>query len=226
MAKILLVDDDFVLCESIESSLTPLGFVVDCANTVEIAEEMLLGFEFDLIVLDWVIPPATGIDFLEKIRAKGVTTPVIMLTGKGTIDERSQGLETGADDYLVKPFHMKELVARIRAVLRRPASYSNSVITMSGISLDTQTVRVEQDGHEIKLTRQEYLLLEYLMKNANRVFSQEVLATRVWPTMAESTPDTVRVHMSRMRRKLSSDGRLCPIKTVRGTGYIFVSDDE
>ncbi len=225
MAKILVVDDDFELCQSIETSLVSLGFLVDYANTSDMAEEMLLGYEFDLIILDWVIPPISGIDFLKQIRERGLKTPIIMLTAKTTIDERSHGLETGADDYLTKPFAMKELVARIRAVLRRPASYASSKIDLAGITIDTQAFRVMCVGVEIKLTRQEFLLLEYLMKNPDRVISQESLASRAWPTMAESTPDTVRVHMSRIRRKLSKEGNSCPIKTLHGTGYMFVSQE-
>lgn len=223
MAKILIVDDDFELCKSIERTLSGHGFLIDVASTTDMAEEMLAGFDFDLIILDWMIPPTSGVDLLRDIRARGIKTPVIMLSGMNTVDHKSHGLDTGADDYLTKPFHAKELLSRVRAALRRPATYETSSITLAGITIDTDALRVTQDGNEVKFTKQEYLLLEFLMKNPDRVFSQEALASRAWSSLAESTPDTVRVHMSRIRSKLKCTKESGPIRTIHATGYIFVS---
>ena len=225
MSKILIVDDDIGLCDAVSSTLASCGYVVDQANDPLEAEEMLFGFTYDLIILDWMMPHSTGIEFLSKIRASGLQTPVIMLTGMSSIENKSDGFDTGADDYLTKPFHMKELLARVRAVLRRPKSMQESAVTLSGFTLDTRTKEVHFKDEAIKVTRQEYLLLEFLMRNPGQVFPQEVLVERAWSSLSESSPDTVRVHMSRLRKKLKEYTDSCPIETVHGLGYKFVIDN-
>ncbi len=224
MTKILVVDDDLELSNITQQALKEEGFVADVANCVADAEPMLFGFAYDLIILDWMMPNKTGIEFLNEIRNRGIHTPVLMLTGMDSTDNKATGLDTGADDYLTKPFQRKELLARVRALLRRPAKIESNELCMSNITLDTRTLRVMRGPEEIKLTKQEYLLLEFLMRNANEVFSQEALVERAWSSLSESSPDTVRVHMSRLRKKLSADLDSCPIRTVHGQGYFFRSN--
>lgn len=226
MAKILIVDDDTELRDAVSHMLGSLGFIVDPAsNTIE-AEDLLDGFTYDLIVLDWVLPDSTGIELLRKIRLAGKHIPLIMLTGKNSLKDKMDGLEGGADDYLTKPFHMKELVARINAVLRRPPTIQDGSISLSGITLDAREKCVRHGTETVSVTRQEFLLLEFLMKNPGQVFSQEALVERAWTSLSESSPDTVRVHMSRLRKKLKQYVEDCPIKTVHGLGYRFVVKQE
>lgn len=227
MSKILLVDDDDNIVLSVEEILVRNGYIIDVASRVEDADGMLGGFTYDLIILDWMLPGTTGIDFLEKIRARGINTPVIMLTGMRESDDKIRGLETGADDYLTKPFNRQELLSRVRAVLRRPAMIiQGSELQVAGVSLDTKSLKVTWHGKEMQLTRQEYQLLELLMRNKNEVFSHEALVERAWSSFSESSPDTVRTHMSRLRKKFEEiSDEPCPIKTVYGKGYMFVSGE-
>lgn len=224
MSKILAVDDDCALAGAIQETLTGSGYVVDTAESAEEAESMLFSSAYDLIILDWQMPGLTGIDYLHKLRSKGVSTPVLMLTGMNSIEQKATGLDTGADDYLTKPFNTKELLARVRALLRRPQSMVSSVLSASGVSVDTSTLKVMCGPAEVKLTRQEFLLLEFLMRHKNQVFNSEALVERAWSTLSDSSPDTVRVHLSRLRKKLESAGS-CPIKTHHGQGYVFEADD-
>ncbi len=224
MSKILVVDDDEKLADSIEEILTRSGYIVDQANCVEDAEPMLAGFTYDLLVLDWVMPGMHGIDFVAKLRAVGFKSPVLMLTGMNSVDNKIAGLENGADDFLTKPFDGKELVARVRAMLRRPAIQETTELNLSNVHLDTRTQRVMWHGTELKLTKQEYQLLELLMRHKNEVFSHEALVARAWSSMSESSADTVRVHVSRLRKKFEGAATECPLKTLHGKGYVFESN--
>ncbi len=224
MPKILVVDDDIELSNTTKQSLKDEGYIIDVANSVADARPMVYGFDYDLLILDWMMPDTTGIEFLEELRNKGIQKPVLMLTGMDSFDNKATGLDTGADDYLTKPFNRKELLARVRALLRRPTKMESLELCFSGITLDTRSLKVTRDGEEIKLTKQEYLLLEFLMRNCEEVFSQEALVERAWSSLSESSPDTVRVHMSRLRKKLSADLDTCPIRTVHGQGYFFKKD--
>ncbi len=224
VTKILVIDDDYELSETTQQSLVNEGYVADVAHSVAEAEPMLFGFAYDLIILDWMMPNVSGIEFLAELRRKGVHTAVLMLTGMDSLEHKEAGLDTGADDYLTKPFSRRELLARVRALLRRPQQMVNTELSSANISLDTRSLKVLCGDQEIKLTRQEYLLLEFLMRNKNEVFSSEALVERAWSSLSESSPDTVRVHMSRLRKKLSPDLDSCPIRTLHGQGYVFKDD--
>jgi DNA-binding response OmpR family regulator len=221
VSKILVVDDDCVLAQSMEESLSAYGYIVDTANSAAEADGMIFVSSYDLIILDWQMPGMTGIDFLAKIRSKGIKIPVLMLTGMDTIDNKTTGLDTGADDYQTKPFNTRELLARVRALLRRPQELEGTAISAGGVSLDTRTLEVKCLGKDVKLTRQEFLLLEFFMRHQNQVFNSEALVERAWSTLSDSSPDTVRVHLSRLRKKLEEAG-VSPIKTHHGQGYVFV----
>lgn len=224
VSKILLVDDDFEVTASIEEILTRNGYLVDSTNSVEDAESMLTGFTYDLIVLDWIMPGTHGIDFLARIRNRGLNTPVLMLTGMDKVDNKVRGLESGADDYLTKPFSRQELLARVKAILRRPQTVETDTLSISGVTVDVPKASVTWQGKELKLTRQEFQLLEFLMRNKNQVFSQESLIQRLWSSLSDTSPDAVRTHMSRLRKKFETGGE-CPVQTVHGRGYVFVAKE-
>lgn len=225
MSKILVIDDDEKLAETVQDTLTRTGFIVDYANCAEEADPMLAGFVYDLIILDWVMPGMHGIDYLAKLRARGLTTPVLMLTGQSGIDHKLTGLDQGADDYLTKPFDLRELLARVRALMRRPVTATSKELKASNVAIELLSQRVTFHEVEVKLTKQEYQLLELLMRNKNEVFSQEALCERAWSSMSESSPEAVRVHIFRIRKKFETASKLseCPVRTLHGKGYIFVS---
>lgn len=225
MSKILVVDDDYAVADCVEETLNLPGMIVDVAGSAEEAEGFLHVSPYDLIILDWNLPKVSGVGFLEKIRASGSHTPVLMLTGRGSVEEKTLGLERGADDYLVKPFDSRELLARVRALLRRPARIeSNNQICIDNIVLDCRTRAVLNAGVPVELTRQEFVLLEFLMKNKDEVFSADVLMDRAWSSLSESSPAVIRVHITHLRKKLRASGDDdCPIKNVHGQGYVFIS---
>lgn len=221
MSKILILDDDDALAQSVEDILSAQGYIVDAAYESEMAETMLRLSPYDLLILDWNMPDISGIDFLAKLRKSGSQIPVLMLTGMDSVDNKTEGLDTGADDYLTKPFNSKELVSRVKAILRRPKLVESSEFTTGKLILNAGSKQVTYGGEEIKLTRQEFLLLEFLLRNRGRVFNSEALVERAWSTLSDSSPDTVRVHMFRLRKKLEAGGDDCPIRTVVGQGYII-----
>lgn len=185
---------------------------------------MLFVSPYDLMILDWVMPGCSGIEFLSKLRSRGIQTPVLMLTGMADVDNRITGLDSGADDYLTKPFNSKELLSRVRALLRRPAQLQSGDITIGRFSLNTQRRQLVVGSETISLTKQEYFLLEFLMRHPDQAFAAPALVERAWSGLSECSPDGVRVHMFRLRKKLDGvDGNECPIKTMHGHGYIFVS---
>jgi DNA-binding response OmpR family regulator len=225
MSKLLVVDDDQALAESLQSALSKEGFVVDLARDAEEADEMLHGFDYDLIILDWVMPGTEGIEFLGALRKRGSKTRVLMLTGKHDIDNKVAGLETGADDYVTKPFSRTELVSRVRALLRRPEIMQAPSLCVAGVSMDQRTFKVSWHGKDLQLTKQEFQILELLIRSKDEVLSPEAIVERAWSSFSESSPDTVRVHIARLRKKFDGSTYPCPVKTVHGRGYVFVSQD-
>jgi len=224
LSRILLVDDDAWLIQSLAESLSTAGYIVDKAQSATDADSLLSVSPYELIILDWEMPGIAGIDYLVEIRRRGIETAVLMLTGRDSIDDKSSGLDRGADDYLTKPFNTKELLSRVRALLRRPHKVENAELTVNDIALDQLSRRVFRNSVEIKLTKQEFLLLEFLMRHKDQVFNSEALVERAWSSLSESSPDTVRAHMANLRRKLEVDGAECPIRTLHKQGYMFVSD--
>lgn len=224
MSRILLIDDDPRLLEALTDGLRAAGFIADSAINCREAEPLLAVSPYEVIILDWEMPGVSGIEFLVQLRNKGVQTPILMLTGRDSIDDKSAGLDQGADDYLTKPFHTKELISRVRALLRRPQKVEGMELTVGDLVLDQLSRRVLRNSVEIKLTRQEFLLLEFLMRHKDQVFNAETLVERAWSSLSESSPDTVRVHMANLRKKLEATGGECPIRTLHRQGYMLVSD--
>ncbi|MBY0551460.1 MAG: response regulator transcription factor [Candidatus Obscuribacterales bacterium] len=224
MSKILVVDDDATATDTLREGLVLAGYIVDVANSAREAEAFVASSQFDCLIVDWDMPVKTGLEFVADIRRSGVKSPVLMLTGKASVDEKSRGLDNGADDYLTKPFAFKELVSRIRALMRRPQTVVSEELSSGDLKVDTLTRTAFRAGVELSLTRQEFLLLEFLLRNKNQIFSSEALVERAWSSTSESSPDTVRVHMTNLRKKLKVGDAESPIKTVHGQGYTFRSE--
>ena len=219
MAKILLVEDDALTAEMLVDFLEHERYFVEHAETARQARELLEAYGYDLIVLDWELPDATGIEVLKTFRDAGGKSPVIMLTGKKSTSEKEAGLDSGADDYLTKPFEMRELSARLRALLRRNPVVRDNILTCGYLSLDPTTATARRDEDILKLLPTEYALLEFLMRNQGRVFNAEDLLENVWKADSEATSNGVRTYITRLRQKIDKDNKPSLLKTVHGLGY-------
>jgi DNA-binding response OmpR family regulator len=202
MAKILLVEDDRDLSATVEMWLESEHHNVSCAYDGEEGQHRIKHEQFDVIVLDWDLPKMPGIEICKHYRSNRGMTPIIMLTAKGAIADRETGLDSGADDYLTKPFSLKELSARIRALLRRPAAVVSNVLQVGAISLDPIKHRVMKNGVEVQLLPRDFALLEFFMRNVDQVFSTDALLQRVWDDDSEATSDALRTSIKRLRKKL------------------------
>lgn len=224
MAKILIVDDDPELISVVTTFLKKQDFLVESAADGVSALDLLAVSQYDLIILDLLLPDIPGLDICKKLRASGNATPIIMLTGRAAIDDKEAGFNTGADDYLTKPFSLKELLVRMRAVLRRPASLISNVLRCGNIELNTDNRTLTKNGKEIILSPTEISLLELLMKHPQQFFSTDVLLARVWPSDKESTDEAVRASIKRLRRKIDdaeADENQSLIESNRRIGYRF-----
>lgn len=216
--KILVIEDDDVIAELIKTGLEESRFAVDVAGDGTEGLERALDGDYELIVLDLMLPGQDGWSVCASLRAQRETTPILMLTALDAVEDRVRGLETGADDYLPKPFEFSELLARVRALLRRDKVYKTRMIQIADLEVDTSDHRVWRAGEEIRLTPREYTLLEALAANAGRVLTREVIQSRIWMD-EESFSDTVKVHINSLRRKVDAPHALKLIHTVHGVGY-------
>lgn len=223
MPKILLVEDDAAIAGKLADWLQSDGFTVEHVVSAEDALQLLGNFQYDLIVLDKSLPGASGTEMLRKHRASGVMTPVIFLTGDAALQSKKEGLDSGADDYITKPFEPEELAARIRAVLRRPPALIPDRLKIGNVELDARTQKVTIAGELVPLSKLEYAVVELLMRNPNRCFSSQNLITAVWPSDGEATEDGVRSCIKRLRKKLTGPDGNCIISTIHGAGYIIES---
>lgn len=221
MAKLLLVEDDPSLSAKIKEWLAFEHHNVDAANDGDEAWEMLQLYEYDAIVMDWNLPGTQGIDLCMKYRLKGGKTPILMLTGKDKTTDKVQGLDAGADDYMVKPFQLQELSARVRALLRRPAVIQPKTVELGPYSLDSNAHRICKNGKELSLLPKEFAILEFLMSHPTQLFSSRALLERVWGADSNATEETVRTYIKTLRRKICDKGEECPIRTVHWLGYKF-----
>jgi len=223
MAKILLVEDDKGLADSVRDRLLLENHTVELIADGEEGFTRVRSTPYDLIILDWGLPHMSGVEILKRFRSLGGTTPVLLLTGHDTVDDKTQGLDSGADDYLPKPFNMRELSARVRALLRRPPLASQGNVYMAGaISVDCVRHTVSVDGQAVSLLPREFQLLEFFIRHPNQVFSQEALVKAVWPTDTEATLEALRTALKRMRKKVDPNGEL--LRTIHGVGYILETD--
>lgn len=221
IAKVLVVDDDKNICEVIKMYLESAGYSIKVANDGKEAQEVFSSFKPDLVILDVMLPYVDGIDVLKWIR-KDSETPVIMVTAKGETFDKVLGLELGADDYIVKPFEPKELIARVKAVLRRYTMETENKETISydGLVIDANSYSVVYRNQEVKMPPKEFELLYYLASNKNRVFTREQLLCEVWGYDYPGDSRTVDVHIKRLREKIEG-GSNWQIETVWGVGYKF-----
>lgn len=223
MAKILIVDDEPDLLELIRIGLTAQGHNVQpCAGGSE-AIGMLRVYQYDLIVLDWMMPKVTGLDVLRSYRSHGGKAPVVLLTAKAFVDDKEDALDAGADDYLTKPFDMKELAARIRALLRRPAELQGNIISVDDLELNLTTCTVTKGGAEIMLRPKVTDLLFFLARHPNKPFTAESLLKRVWMDDSTASLDSVRTHIKLLRQSLGKATADKIVRTVRGRGYMLVN---
>lgn len=219
MPKILVVEDDAEIRDIIKTWLTAEQHAVDVLEDGADILDRLRNFQYDIAVLDWDLPVKSGVDACKEYRRSGGKLPIIMLTGKSDIDSKTQGLDAGADDYLTKPFHPKELSARIRALLRRPPELKQSSLELGNLSLDPATKTLTCSGKSVDLLPKEFAILEFLFRHPDEHFSSEAIVARVWSSESESSPDTVRVHITKIRGKLREIGAPDRLVTQAGYGY-------
>jgi two-component system OmpR family response regulator len=221
MSKILLIEDDPEMAKTIMSWLNGERHqMTHCANAVE-GLEFLLSGAFEVVIIDWQLPGMDGTEVIRRYRATGGSLPIIMLTGKDAVNDRITGLDSGADDYLTKPFSLKELSARIRAMLRRPSGISGDVLKVGDLTLDPVKYRVSKRGVEVQLMPRDFALLEFFMRNVDAVFSSETLLQRVWQDDTAASSDAVRTAVKRLRRKLDDgeDESQSMIENIPRVGY-------
>lgn len=219
--RLLVVEDQKDLSEIIVRKLKSEGYAVDACYDGKEALNYLGGAEYDAVLLDIMLPNITGIGVLKKMRADGNSTPVLLLTALGSVDDRVAGLDAGADDYLTKPFNFDELLARIRAMLRRRTDNTSPVLEHKGVQVNTASHEVFRDGREIELTAKEYNILEYMMQNIGCVISRDKLSTHVWNYDYDGGSNVIDVYMHHLRKKVDADCDDKLISTVKGVGYII-----
>lgn len=219
MPKILLVEDDQSVAKTIIEWLLIDKYLVEHEPSGDSGYDMLRAYQYDLVILDINLPRMSGIEICREYRNKGGTTPILMLTGRDTIDEKETGLDAGADDYLTKPFHLKELSARVRALLRRPAGLHSEILTCGSLSLDARNHTVTRGGAILHLPRMEFALLEFFMRHPDQVFNPTVLLDRVWTADSDKSPETIRTTIKKLRQKIDEPGCDSILKNVHGVGY-------
>ncbi len=218
--RILVIEDEPPIADFLVRGLRDEGFTVEHAADGESAWHALSGSSWDIVLLDWWLPGVDGLALLRRYRQAGHTTPVLFLTARDAVSDRVRGLDGGADDYLCKPFAFDELLARLRALLRRPPRDADTILSYAGVSLDLVTQRVERDGHLLELTAKERALLTLFLRHPGEVLSRTRIYEYVWDERYDGLSNTLEVHIMELRRKLEAHGpRL--IHTLRGRGYVF-----
>lgn len=218
-AHLLVVEDEVKLLNNLCRGLGEAGFAVLSAGSAEAAERAVANGEFDAIVLDLRLPGKGGLDFLRELRAAGNATPVLILTAQSALKERVEGLESGADDYLGKPFAFPELVARIRALIRRHGGKPQPIVRVADLEFDTVKRRARRGGRELTLSQKETILLELLMRNVDQTVTRDMIAEVVWGTGYNDFTNLIEVFVNRLRAKIARAGDEPLIATVRGAGY-------
>jgi DNA-binding response OmpR family regulator len=223
MAKVLLIEDDQSVRKTVSAQLHLEHHIVEEVDNGKDGLSRLLAYTYDVVIVDWNLGDMTGVEICREYRAKAGNALMLMLTGKSKLLEKEEGLSAGFDDYLVKPFEVRELTARIRALLRRAsAQMTGDVLKVGNLLLDPQTYRVTQNGEDLKLLPKEFAILEFLMRHPHAVFSCEAVMSRVWTADEVSSPDIIRTHIKNLRKKLEKPDQPCLISTVHGVGYKLV----
>jgi len=224
--RILIVEDEEVLAKNIKDVLSKENYKAETSFNGEEGLELALTEEYDLILLDIMLPGINGLDILKNMRSENISTPVLLLTARDAIEDKVKGLDFGADDYLTKPFAIPELLARIRSLLRRKSEAKSSLVHLGPIIIDTSARIVKVEGEEITLTSKEYSILEYLAYNKNRAVSRLSIAEHIWGDNMDlfSMTNFVDVHIKNLRKKLGDEKNRQIISTVRGVGYMIKDD--
>ena len=223
--RILVVEDEPVAATVLAKGLREHAYAVDIAADGRAALEQTGINDYDLLILDVLLPGISGLDLCERLRHDGVTAPILMLTARGGPDQRVEGLDAGADDYLPKPYHFPELLARIRALLRRGPALASVVLAIDDLTIDTRARHVERGGRSIQLTTKEYALLEYLARRRGEVIGRADIAEHVWDDSFDPMSNLIEVYIQRLRRKIDDGHAVKLIRTHRGAGYTLdVSD--
>ncbi len=217
--KILLVEDDARVASFIRRGLKEENYVVDLASDGEQGLFLAQTQDYDLIVLDLLLPKKSGLEVLEALRKDRITIPILILTARDEPRDKVQGLDKGADDYLTKPFEFEEFLARIRALLRRRGDLVGTVLRAGELEFDTLRRKVTREGKEIVLTQREYSLLEFFLRHVNQVVTRSMLSEHVWEQDFDSLTNVIDVHVARLRKKIDDDFSVKLLKTVRGSGY-------
>jgi two-component system response regulator PhoP len=217
--RILIVEDEIILCTQIQQYLANKGFAVDTAQTGTDGYFMGKEYPIDVAIVDIGLPDFSGIELIRRLRKEKVTTPILILTARSRWQEKVEGLEAGADDYLVKPFQYEELLARINALIRRSAGQAHPVLTHDNIELNTMAQEVFVSGTKLELTAFEYKVLEYLMFRKGELISKTVLTAHIYDEDFDRDSNVIEVFIGRLRKKLDPDGTRKPIETLRGRGY-------
>jgi len=219
--RVLIVEDEHKIANSIKKGLEQESYAVDVAYTGTDGFDLASVEEYDLIILDRLLPEMDGVDITRKLREQNIHTPILMLTAKGQVTDRVEGLDAGADDYLTKPFAFEELLARIRALARRPKETSGTILTVEDLTLNNATYEVKRASILINLSSKEYALLEYLMRHPDQTLTKEQIISHVWDYEADILPNTVEVYVGYLRSKIDRPfkNKLALIHTIRGFGY-------
>ncbi|HVU68897.1 MAG TPA: response regulator transcription factor [Ktedonobacteraceae bacterium] len=217
--RILVIEDNHRLSNSLAASLAHEGYSVDCAYDGQEGQDLAEITSYDLILLDILLPKKDGLEVCRDLRRRRVHTPILLLTARDSIDDRVQGLDCGADDYLVKPFAMRELLARLRALLRRQQPAKQGRLEIGDLVVDPITHTVEREGRELDLTPREFALLEYLMYHPNQVVTRDMIEQHIWNYDFECESNVIDVYVRRVRRKIDDPFAVKLLTTVRGVGY-------
>lgn len=224
--RLLIVEDELQIAAFLERGLKEEGYAVDVVHNGNDAVDWALAVEYDGILLDVMLPGRDGYTVCRELRDQKVKTPILMLTARDAVDDRVTGLDVGADDYLIKPFAFKELVARLRAVMRRQTDTRTVELRVADLVLNTLTHMAQRGDRRIELTTKEYNLLEYLMRNPNRVLTRTQIAEHVWNLDFASESNLVDVYVRYLRRKIDDESGQKLIKTIRGSGYLISDEPE
>lgn len=219
MAKILVVEDDRLVAQAVVDALKYAQHTVEWVDDGKEGLDRLLLYHYDIAILDLNLPTISGLEIAQSYRASGGMLPLLMLTGRSDITDKESGFDSGVDDYLTKPFEVRELIARIRVLLRRPQQTVPDSITIGDLSLNTREGTATFHGKEVRLLKKERTILEFLMRHPNQIFSVQELLNRLWSSESDSSEDAVRQCIARLRSKLSEGEQQGPIITVKGLGY-------
>jgi DNA-binding response OmpR family regulator len=217
--RVLVIEDEHKIANSIKKGLEQENFAVDVVYDGTSGYDFATSEDYDLIVLDRMLPGMDGVRLCQQLRAGQIHTPILMLTAKGQIGDKIAGLDTGADDYMTKPFAFSELVARMRALLRRPKNYVGPMLVLEDLSLNTTTFEVKRNGKDIRLSGKEFALLHYLLKHKNTIVTKEQIINHIWSYDANVLPNSVEVYIKHLRDKIDAPFKYPLIHTVRGFGY-------